>query len=136
MRTGQVEVNGKTYLLCFSARVVRACAKRYGNLEKLGDALTVGTEVEVMDENFWLLAEMMAAGAKYAKEEKIENPEPLDLDRLYDLLDLNDILRMQEILMATIAKGNEREVETEPEKGKNVETTLQDSLSSGMSGMG
>lgn len=136
MRTGYAEVNGKKYLLCFSARVVRSCAKRYGSLEKLADALTSGTEVEIMDENFWLLAEMMAAGAKYAKEECIENPEPPDLDRLYDLLDLNDLFGMQELLMATIAKGNEREVETELEKGKNAETTPQDSLLSGTSGMG
>lgn len=126
MRTGRIEVNGKEYLLCFSARVVRSCAKRYGSIENIDAALNAGTEVEQMDECFWLLAEMMEAGNRYAQEEGICNPEPLDFDTLYDVCGMDDILNMKESIFKTVSSGNEREVETEPEKGKNVETTLQE----------
>lgn len=135
MRTGKIEVNRKEYLLCFSLRVVRDCTERYGNVENIADALNSGTEIHQLDECIWLLSKMMDGGARYAKEEGIENPAPLDYDRLYDLLDLNDIFRMKESIFATVANGNEREVETEPQKEKNAEATQQESLLSGMSGM-
>lgn len=119
MRTGKIEVNGREYLLCFSARVVRACAERYGSVDKIGDALSAGTEMEVMDECFWLLAEMMDAGSRYAKLEGMENPAPLSMDALYDTCSMEDIANMKARIFETVTNGNERMVETEPEKGKN-----------------
>lgn len=126
MRTGKIEINGKEYLLCFSARVVRSCAKRYGRIENIDNALNSGTEADQMDECFWLLAEMMDAGNRYAKEEGIENPKPLDFDTLYDVCGMDDIFNMKEHIFQTVSSGNEREVEIEPEKGKNAETTQQE----------
>lgn len=134
MRTGKIEVNGKEYLLCFSLRVVRDCTERYGSVENIADALSTGTEVEQLDECIWLLSKMMEGGARYAKEEGIENPVPLGYDSLYDLLDLKDIFKMKESIFLAVANGNDREVETEPEKGKNAETTQQETLLSGMFG--
>ena len=84
MRTAKIEINKKEYLLCFSARVMRDCSERYGNAENIGKALTEGTEVQKMDESFWLLSAMMDAGAKYAKVEGIStcllytSPSPRD----------------------------------------------------------
>ncbi len=123
MRTGKIEINGKAYLLCFSSRVVRECSARYGGIEKIGEALTKGTEAEIMDECFWLLALMMDAGARYAKIEGLENPKPLSFDELYDVCGLDDLMGMKERIFETVANGNERKIEVEPEKGKNGETT-------------
>ncbi|MDD3394174.1 MAG: hypothetical protein PHG19_05990 [Anaerotignum sp.] len=116
MRTGRIEINKKEYLLCFSARVIRACSQRYGSVDKIGEALTKGEEVEVMDECFWLLSTMMAAGARYAKLEEIPNPEPLSYDDLYDVSDLLDLSTAKERIFETVAEGNKREVEVEPDR--------------------
>lgn len=122
MRTGKIEVNKKEYLLCFSARVIKECSKRYGSVDKINDALTKGSEVEIMDECFWLLATMIGAGARYAELESIENPAPLSFDDLYDLADLLDLSVAKERIFETVTGGNIREVETEPDR-KNAEAT-------------
>lgn len=135
MRTGKIEVHGKEYILCFSARVVRACSERYGGIERIGNVLTEGTQAEQMDESFWLLEKMMEAGARYAKLEGLENPTPLSFDDLYDLCGMDDLAEMKTSIFETVSNGNGRSVEVEPEKGKNAEATLQESLLSGTSGM-
>lgn len=121
MRTGKIKINNKEYLLCFSARVVRECSERYGSIDRIGDVLTKGSEIEKLDESFWLLATMMDAGAKYAKLENIENPEPLSYDNLYDVSDLLDLSMAKEHIFKTISDGNKRNVEVEQER-KNAET--------------
>lgn len=120
MRTGKIEINKKEYLLCFSARVIRACSQRYGSVDKIVDALTKGTEIEQLDECFWILSTMMDAGARYAKLEGIENPEPLSFDDLYDLSDLLDLSAAKKRIFETAAEGSKQSVEVEPDR-KNAE---------------
>lgn len=127
MRTAKIEINKKEYLLCFSARVMRACSERYESAENIGKALTEGTEVQKLDESFWLLSAMMDAGAKYAKVEGISTPPPLSYDALYDLCGMDDLLDMQTKIFETIADGSERRIETEDEEGKNAETNSTES---------
>lgn len=134
MRTGKIEINGKEYLLCFSTRVVRACSERYGGVENIDKALMQGTEVNMMDESFWLLATMMDAGARYAKLNGIETPPPLSYDDLYDLCGVDDLMGMKTKIFETVASGSEREIDTEPENEKNMDTTRQSFMSGGTSG--
>lgn len=134
MRTGKIEINGKEYLLCFSTRVVRACSERYGGVENIDKALMQGTEANMMDESFWLLATMMDAGARYAKLNGIETPPPLSYDDLYDLCGVDDLMGMKTKIFETVASGSEREIDTEPENEKNGETTRQSFVSGGTSG--
>ena len=125
MRTGKIGVNGKEYLLCFSLRAVRACTERYGSVEKIFDALNDKSEVKQLDESLWLLATMMDCGARYAKEEGIENPIPLDVDALYDTIDLADMFKIKTAVVDAIANGNDRNVETEPDKKKKEKAAQQ-----------
>lgn len=120
MRTGKIVINKKEYTLCFSARVIRACSQRYGAVDKIWQALSKGKEIEQLDECFWLLSTMMDAGARYAKLEGFENPEPLSVDDLYDVSDLLDLSAAKERIFETVAEGNKREVEIEPDR-KNAE---------------
>lgn len=122
MRTGKVTVNGKEYLLCFSLRAVRACTERYGAVDKIFDALNDKSELKQLDESLWLLSLMMDCGARYAEEENIDNPKPLDVDELYDTVDLNDMFTIRSAVAETISSGNERNVETEPDKKKKEKT--------------
>lgn len=135
MRTGSIVINKKEYVLCFSARVVRACTERYGSVENIDKYLLEGTETQTMDESVWLLEQMIAAGDRYAKQEGIENPAPLSYDEIYDLCGLDDLMDMKAKIFSTIANGNERTVEVETGDEKNMTATQQEeSLLSGASG--
>lgn len=135
MRTGSIVINKKEYVLCFSARVVRACTERYGSIENIDKYLLEGTETQTMDESVWLLEQMIAAGDRYAKQEGIENPAPLSYDEIYDLCGLDDLMDMKAKIFSTIANGNERTVEVETGDEKNMTATQQEeSLLSGASG--
>lgn len=113
MRTGTVTLNEKSYLLCFSARVMRLCVERYGGMEHIGDALEKGDSGKILDECFWLLAAMMNAGDRYAKLEGLENPVPLSLDDLYDLCGVEELAHLKDSIRETISSGVSRSVETQ-----------------------
>lgn len=137
MRTGAIVINKKEYVLCFSARVVRACTERYGSIENIDKYLLEGTETQTMDESVWLLEQMIVAGDRYAKQEGIENPAPLTYDEIYDLCGLDDLMGMRTKIFDAIANGNERKVEVEGDAAdeKNMMTTQQvEPLLSGASG--
>ena len=134
MRTGTIEVNQKRYLLCFSARVIRACTERYGTLEAIDKALKADKEAQVMDECFWLLSQMMQAGSRYASLQGIDNPKPLQVDDLYDLCGVDDLMHLKASIFETIENGTQRNIEVETEPEKNGEATQPDLSLSGISG--
>lgn len=135
MRTGKIAINGKEYLLCFSARTMRNFSERYGGLENMDKVMTDGTEVEQLDESIWQLKEMLEAGNRYAKLEGLENPEPPSTEDLYDLCDIGDFTKMKERIFESITESNKREVEVEQGKEKNATTTQKDSHLGGTYGM-
>ena len=116
MRTASITLNGQEHLLCFSARVVRACTERYGDVSGLGDALDNPDKLKALDEAVWILAQMMDAGARYAKLNGLENPEPLSVDAIYDMSDLNDFFAIRQKVVATVTQGRATHVEVEPPK--------------------
>lgn len=127
MRTGKITVNEKEYLLCFSAKVILSCSNRYGNVDGIWKKLSSDSEAEVLTETFWLLSEMMDAGASYAKLTGIDNPKPLTEEELLVLVDLSDLANLKAKIFETVSNGTERTVETEADTAdvKNVETTQQ-----------
>lgn len=134
MRTGTIEIDKKRYLLCFSARVIRDCTERYGKLERIDEAMNDDDEAKMMDECFWLLSQMMQAGSRYASLQGIDNPKPLQVDDLYDLCGVDDLLHLKVSIFETIESGTRREIEVETESEKNGQTTQPDLPLSGTSG--
>lgn len=66
MRTGTVNIHGKEYMICFSTRVIVRIEEKYGDYTKgLESILSGGKASDV----FWLLAEMIEAGSRYARME-------------------------------------------------------------------
>ena len=128
MRTAKIDICGREYLLCFSARVVRAVTERYGGMERIDEALSGkdGTDAEpsavkALDEAVWLLAAMMDGGARYAKLNGLETEPPLTADELLDVMDLNDFGQLRTKITEAVVSGRETHVEADP--GKNAETT-------------
>ena len=116
MRTANIELDGKRYLLCFSARVIRACTERYGDVSGLGSALDTTDPVAGMDAAIWILSQMMDAGARYAKLNGLDNPPPLTPDDLLDVSDLGDFFNLRKMIQNTITSGQARHVEVAPPK--------------------
>lgn len=136
MRTSSIKINGASHLLCFSARVMRACAQRYNGMKNMDQALAGGNEEKILDEYIWLVSEMMNAGDRYAKLEGLDNPKPYTYDQLYDICGTEDIAAIRESITNAISNGTKRNVETEAgkSKGKNALTTPKKEWS-GTSGM-
>ena len=124
MRTATITINGKEHLLCFSARVIRACTERYGDVSGLGDALDDPDKGKALDEAVWILAQMMDAGARYAKLNGLECPEPLSVDAIYDTSDLGDFFAIRQRVVDTVTRGRTTHVEVQ--SPKNGEATQGD----------
>lgn len=121
MRTARITIDGAEHLLCFSARVVRACTERYGEMGGMDEALTSGSPVQAMDEAVWMIATMMDAGARYAKLNGLDNPPPLTEEELLDVCDLGDLTQLTSKITETITNGKTPTVEAEP--AKNAKAT-------------
>lgn len=121
MRSGTISIDGKRHVLCFSVRVVRNCAERYGSVNGLQEALSSENQVQALDESIWILAEMMKAGAKYAGEHGLENAAPMSVDDLYDSCGFDDLAGIQASIMLTINNG--RKTNVEAEHSPNAEAT-------------
>lgn len=120
-RTKSININGKEYLLCYSTRVVRAVNDRFGNPGKMNYALMESKSAEERIETMLLmLHELMKAGARFAKMEGTENPEPLSIKELHTIFPL---LRPNTVTRAirdaiTFGSAVSVEVKTVEPKGK------------------
>ena len=112
MKTAKMNVAGKDHTLCFSLRVVRDCADKFGGMDKLSEALTGGTQQEQFDNVIWLLSRMMDAGERYDKLEGRPSEKALSVD---------DLASLKSTIFETMDGGGEA-VETEPEE-KNAKTS-------------
>lgn len=116
MRTGTISINGKKHILCFSLRVMRQCAERYGSVSGLYDALSDADEKKSLDEAVWVLSAMMRAGDKYAKENDVGNEKAMTVEELYDACDISDFFQIRTSIVGTINNGRKTTVEVETPK--------------------
>lgn len=126
MKTGKVKIGNKEYITCFSVRVMMNIREKYGDIEDGMQKVAGG--FENLEDDFWIVYEMMKAGAKYAEMEGLENPPVPEYETLYDLVDMHDMRTLVKSIVSTIKTGSETEIETEPSEetkknAKNAETT-------------
>ena len=118
MRTGTVNIHGKEYMICFSTRVIVQIEEKYGDYTKgLESILSGGKASDV----FWLLAEMIEAGSRYARMEGMADAGTLTLDELLDTMGLDDFQSAFAAVTQTTKDGLTPHVEVEP--AKNAKTT-------------
>ena len=110
MRTSTIELKGKEYILCLSLKGIANLSERYGDLEKASKALV---KPDICDAII-ILAEMMNCGARYAKLNGMENPEPLSQEELEYGLDIEDFAPMMAKVGETARLSMEREVDIIP----------------------
>lgn len=115
MRTGKITVNGQEYITCLSTRVLVALEERGGDADKELARIMQGRK---LGDLFWLLAQMIDAGDRYAKLEGIDNPGTLSLDALMDSMGPDDYEVMTGAMADTVKAGTTPTVEAKPAKGK------------------
>lgn len=120
MRTTKLTLVGIEYTLCFSARVVRDCTERYGDVNKVFDAMSEGEQYQQLDEVFWMLSRLMDAGERYDRHMGLNPPPALTFDDLYDTLDINDLTGLQAAVVNSVISGQQQSVKARP---KNFEAT-------------
>lgn len=115
MRTGKITVNGQDYITCLSTRVLVALEERGGDADKELARIMQGRK---LGDLFWLLAQMIDAGDRYAKMEGLDNPGSLSLDALMDSMGPDDYEVMTGAMVDTVKAGTTPTVEAKPAKGK------------------
>lgn len=120
MRTASIEVNSRTYLTCLSTRVLMALEERGGDADaELRRILEGGRLADL----FWLLAQMIDAGSRYARHEGLDDPGTLTFDQLVDLMGPDDYQRMNAAVAETVKAGTRPTVEVRPASGKNADAS-------------
>lgn len=107
MRTASIELLGEEYTLCFSAGVMIACDEKYGGVEKALQNISEGRFETV----FWLLYEMMKAGAKYDEINHKEHAEVKDYEHYTALIGFDELQNMQQSITDAVIAGKERNFE-------------------------
>lgn len=113
MKTAKLTLNGVDYTMCFSLRVARDCADKFGGLEQMQEAMQSKKTAEVLDTCIWMIAAMMDAGARYDRKCGVETPEPMTIDDLYDATDINDLAGLKSKIFETISNGQKSDIRVE-----------------------
>ena len=125
MKTGKVRIGNKEYVTCFSVRVMLNLREKYGDIEK---GLQGVAGVQNIEDAFWIVYELMKAGAQYAKLEGIENPPLPEYDTCLDLVGVDDLPEITNSIVDTVKNGSKTVIKTEPSEetkknSKNAKTT-------------
>ena len=109
MRTSEININGKTHLLCMSNRVLVDLESRGMNLQAfLSDSNKTVTNI------CWLLRRMSEAGSAYARLAGLGEYPAISEDEILDTSGTDDFDAYMKAI--TEAATGERKVEAEPPK--------------------
>lgn len=117
MKTRTIHINGQEYLLCLTTRVILDIQEKYGNYN---DGLNSLMNSDKIDDLFWLLAELIKGGNRYAIANGLDNPGELPLDFLLDAICVADYPKMLQAITESVSAGTETRLETRADP--NAET--------------
>lgn len=123
-RITPIEIAGQEYYLNFSTRAVKEITQKHGSLDGFMESMQEGAAIDDLLDNFiWLLAVLIDQGAEYMRIVEKEAVPKVGQEELEVIIGPTEYNELMPNIMQAFGKGSEREVETEPEKGKNAETT-------------
>lgn len=119
MRTASINLLDEKYTLCFSAGVMIACDEKYGGIDKALKNISEGRFETV----FWLLYEMMKAGAMFDEINHVEHPEIKAYDYYTAMIGFDELQNMQESITEAVIAGKERNFEVVDKRKSKKKTT-------------
>lgn len=121
MRLEKIELDGVSYPLCYSVRVLMRIQEEYGGMDAFTQALFPENIMESLEDRIWLLAEEMKAGARYAQRQGETPPEPLTAAEIMDIVSGLDVSELMNTAITVINSSSERSIDAAPKK--NAEAT-------------
>lgn len=123
-RITPIEIAGQTYYLNFSTRAVKEITKKHGSLDGFMSSMQEGAAIDDLLDNFiWLLAVLIDQGTEYMRIVEKEAVPKVGQEELEVIIGPTEFNGIMPTVMQAFGQSAEREVETEPAKGKNAETT-------------
>ncbi len=120
-RSSVIKIGNKEYALTLTTRATKEIAKKYGGLENLGDKLMKSENFEMaISEIIWLLTllanqSLLIHNLKNPKDKKdLLTEEEVEL-----LTTPADLVAQKEAIVKAMAKGTNRNIESESTKSKN-----------------
>ena len=120
-RSSVIKIGDKEYALTLTTRATKEIAKKYGGLENLGDKLMKSENFEMaISEIIWLLTllanqSLLIHNLKNPKDKK----DLLTEDEVELLTTPADLAEQKEAIVKAMAKGTNRNIESESAKPKN-----------------
>ena len=112
-RTATITINGTTYTLCYSTRVLCEVEDKWENQSVFFEDL-----IEKVSTRVWFLALLMQAGATYDRQLGLEPPTPLTADEIMDSTYMEDQETITSAIMEAMTAGSKKEVEAKPTSKK------------------
>lgn len=120
-RSSVIKIGDKEYALTLTTKATKEIAKKYGGLEHLGDKLMKSENFEMaISEIIWLLTllanqSLLIHNLKNPKDKKdLLTEEEVEL-----LTTPADLVAQKEAIVKAMAKGTNRNIESESAKSKN-----------------
>ena len=120
-RSSVIKIGDKEYALTLTTKATKEIAKKYGGLENLGDKLMKSENFEMaISEIIWLLTllanqSLLIHNLKNPKDKK----ELLTEEEVELLTTPADLVSQKEAIVKAMAKGTNRNIESESAKSKN-----------------
>ena len=120
-RSSVIKIGDKEYTLTLTTKATKEIAKKYGGLENLGDKLMKSENFEMaISEIIWLLTllanqSLLIHNLKNPKDKK----ELLTEEEVELLTTPADLVSQKEAIVKAMAKGTNRNIESESAKSKN-----------------
>ncbi len=120
-RSSVIKIGNKEYALTLTTRATKEIAKKYGGLENLGDKLMKSENFEMaISEIIWLLTllanqSLLIHNLRNPKDKK----ELLTEEEVELLTTPADLVSQKEAIVKAMAKGTNRNIESESTKSKN-----------------
>lgn len=120
-RSSVIKIGDKEYALTLTTRATKEIAKKYGGLENLGDKLMKSENFELaISEIIWLLTllanqSLLIHNLRNPKDKK----ELLTEEEVELLTTPADLVSQKEAIVKAMAKGTNRNIESESTKSKN-----------------
>lgn len=122
-RSASITIGSREFTLILTTRATKEIAKRYGGLENLGDKLMQTENFELaLDEIVWLITLLANQSILIYNLENPQDKQDVLTEEAVELLTSPlELSTYKSAIMEAMYKGTKRHVESEPEKGKNLQ---------------
>lgn len=121
-RSTNIDIGGTEFKMVLTTKATKEIAKRYGGLENLGEKLMKTENFELaLDEIVWLITLLANQSIQIHNIRNKDDKRDLITEEEVELLTTPfDLANYKNAIMASMMKGTQRNVESEPSKNEVV----------------